>query len=78
MKTKAVLQELFDLLEAYAPSWFTEEQRDRAVTALQHTDKPELHLVKPAPPARSGASEPTESASVERRYRNPDTGTYLQ
>ena len=29
-----VLQELFDLLEDYAPMWYTEEMHDRAVSAL--------------------------------------------
>jgi len=31
---KAVLEELFSLLEEYGPSWYTEEHRDRAVSAL--------------------------------------------
>lgn len=30
----AVLQELFDLLEDYAPMWYTEEMHNRAVSAL--------------------------------------------
>ena len=29
-----VLQELFDLLEDYAPMWYTEEIRNRALSAL--------------------------------------------
>ena len=29
-----VLQELFDLLEDYAPMWYTEEMRDRVLSAL--------------------------------------------
>ncbi len=29
-----VLKELFELLEDYAPMWYTEEQHDRAVAAL--------------------------------------------
>lgn len=36
---KAVLQELFDLLEEYAPVWYTEELHDRAKTALASEDK---------------------------------------
>jgi hypothetical protein len=31
---KAVLQELFELLEEYAPVWYTEELHDRAKAAL--------------------------------------------
>jgi hypothetical protein len=30
-----VLQELFNLLEEYAPTWYTEEHRSRAVRALR-------------------------------------------
>ena len=30
----AVLEELFLLLEAYAPTWYTEEHHNRAVAAL--------------------------------------------
>ena len=30
----AVLQELFDLLEDYAPTWYTEELHERAMIAL--------------------------------------------
>ena len=33
-KTKAALQVLFDLLEAYAPPWYTEELREKARFAL--------------------------------------------
>lgn len=29
-----VLNMLFDLLEAYGPSWYTEEHHDRALSAL--------------------------------------------
>ena len=46
MKTKAVLIELFELLEAYAPSWYSEEQRDRAIAALKYTDRAGLRLLK--------------------------------
>jgi hypothetical protein len=31
---EAVLEELFTLLEAYGPSWYTEELHNRAVAAL--------------------------------------------
>ena len=33
-KTKAVLEELFVLLEEYGPVWYTQEHHDRAVKAL--------------------------------------------
>jgi len=69
MKTKAVLQELFDLLEAYAPAWYTEEQHHRAVAALQQA-KPGLQLVRPS-------SEPGTAESAPSRAKT-DTGAYLQ
>jgi len=56
MKTKAVLLELFELLETYAPAWYSEEQRDRAIIALNYTDKAALRLVKPSPSDRSSSS----------------------
>jgi hypothetical protein len=39
--TREVLQELFQLLEEYAPTWYTEEHHNRAVAALQgaHEEK---------------------------------------
>ena len=36
---KAVLQELFDLLEEYAPTWYTEDLHDRAKAALASEDQ---------------------------------------
>lgn len=35
---KAALHELFQLLEDYAPTWYTEEHHDRAMAALQDPD----------------------------------------
>lgn len=32
--TRVVLEELFVLLEDYAPMWYTQEQRDRVLSAL--------------------------------------------
>ena len=32
--TRQVLEELFELLEDYAPTWYTEEHHNRAVAAL--------------------------------------------
>ena len=35
----AVLREVFDLLEEYAPMWYTEEMHDRALSVLsEHSD----------------------------------------
>lgn len=34
-KVAEVLRELFNLLEEYAPVWYTEEHRDRAVAVLR-------------------------------------------
>jgi len=31
---KTVLKELFNLLERYAPTWYTQDHHDRAVIAL--------------------------------------------
>ena len=36
--TREVLEEMFQLLEDYAPAWYTEQLHDRAVAAL--TDQP--------------------------------------
>ena len=33
-EAKAALRELFELLEDYAPSWYTEEHHNRAAAAL--------------------------------------------
>jgi hypothetical protein len=35
----AVLQELYELLEEYAPIWYTQELHDRAEAALAHYKK---------------------------------------
>jgi hypothetical protein len=32
--SKSILEDLFELLEEYAPAWYTEEHHNRAVTAL--------------------------------------------
>jgi hypothetical protein len=34
-KLREALKLLFDLLEEYAPAWYTEEYRDRAQSALR-------------------------------------------
>ncbi|KAA6465000.1 hypothetical protein DYQ86_03340 [Acidobacteria bacterium AB60] len=83
MKAKEVLQELFELLEAYAPSWYTEEQRDRAMAALhypdKYADKPALHLLKSEPQvelARTGTSSQTPSTNTT-RYSKTETGAFI-
>ncbi len=35
-----VLQELFELLEEYAPVWYTEELHERAMAALSAGERP--------------------------------------
>lgn len=35
LSTQSVLEELFALLEDYAPAWYTEEQHLRVLAALQ-------------------------------------------
>ena len=35
--TREVLEELFQLLEEYAPTWYTEEHHNRAVEALRRS-----------------------------------------
>ena len=37
-EARVVLAELFELLEDYAPTWYTEELHDRAVAALGAKD----------------------------------------
>jgi len=39
--TRDVLEELFELLEDYAPTWYTEEHHNRAVAALLGKEMPE-------------------------------------
>lgn len=34
VSTRAALEELFELLEEYGPSWYTEEHHNRALSAL--------------------------------------------
>jgi len=34
MAPKRVLRELYELLEEYGPCWYTEDHRNRALTAL--------------------------------------------
>ena len=36
--TREVLEELFHLLEDYAPIWYTEEQHNRILAALRRTE----------------------------------------
>jgi hypothetical protein len=38
---REVLEELFELLEDYAPTWYTEEHHNRAVAALRGNEVPE-------------------------------------
>jgi hypothetical protein len=37
-RTETVLEELFVLLEDYAPTWYTKEHHDRAIAALLKRD----------------------------------------
>jgi hypothetical protein len=39
MTPKDVFKELFDLLEDYAPAWYTEEHRSRVAIAMQESDE---------------------------------------
>lgn len=36
---RTVLEEVFELLEGYAPIWYTEEQHDRILAALHNRDQ---------------------------------------
>lgn len=38
LNTKAVLQELYILLEDYAPVWYTQQHHDRALRVLMQLD----------------------------------------
>ena len=67
MKTKAVLQELFELLESYAPPWYSEEHRDRTIAALKHVEKPALQLLQPSQ-KRQASSSPSEPEVAAGRY----------
>jgi hypothetical protein len=37
--TRTVLEEVFELLEDYAPIWYTQEQHDRILAALGERDE---------------------------------------
>jgi len=85
MKTKDVLQELFDLLEAYAPAWYTEEQRGRAAAALDYPENPGLHLIKPLDGNEADSVSPADSApsrerpaAAARKLAKRETGAYVQ
>jgi hypothetical protein len=85
MKTKAVLQQLFDLLEEYAPAWYTEEHRDRVAAALDYPEKPALRLIKSSPSGQDAsadtaeqASSPASSDAVRRKLLKSEAGVYLQ
>ena len=39
-KPRAVLAELFELVEEYGPLWYTEDLHNRAVSALSKVDSP--------------------------------------
>jgi hypothetical protein len=67
MKAKAVLQELFELLESYAPSWYSEEQRLRALAALKQVEKPALRLLQ-SPAKQRPSSSSAESKIAASRY----------
>ena len=67
MKAKAVLQELFELLESYAPSWYSEEQRERTLAALKLAEKPALRLLQ-SPAKQRPSSSSVESKIVAGRY----------
>lgn len=67
MKTKAVLQELFELLESYAPSWYSEEQRERTLAALNHAQKPALRLLQ-SPAKQQPSSSSAGSKIAASRY----------
>jgi hypothetical protein len=43
---KEVLGELFDLLEEYAPTWYTNEHRNRALSALRRLQEPRTMLAE--------------------------------
>jgi hypothetical protein len=36
---RTVLEEVFEILEDYAPVWYTEEQHDRILAALRNRDQ---------------------------------------
>jgi hypothetical protein len=67
MTPKDVLKELFDLLEDFAPSWYTEEHRIRAANALQESDDAQWH-----PGARNEEiTPPAGDATHRKQSRKP-------
>ncbi len=47
MSAMAALQVLFELLEEYAPTWYTEKHRDLAISALGQSAEPHPLELKP-------------------------------
>jgi hypothetical protein len=59
MQTRSTLKELFELLEEYAPTWYSEEHHNRAVHALAQSADPESIIG----PSRNGRSSRRSDAS---------------
>jgi hypothetical protein len=68
MQTRSTLKELFELLEEYAPSWYSEEHHNRAVRALA-ADPESI-----AGPSRNGRSS-RRSDSVASDHIQSNKGT---
>jgi hypothetical protein len=70
MQTRTTLKELFELLEEYAPSWYSEEHHNRAVHALAQSADPESI----AGPSRNGRSS-RRSDSIGADHIQSNKGT---
>lgn len=66
MNPADALKELFDLLEIYAPAWFTEDQRLRVVRALGGSSDPVAEVSGASP---ESCDLPSASLSCRKQLR---------
>lgn len=64
MSARAALAELFELLEEYAPTWYSEDHRRRAMSALAEPARLKLSSV-----------ESTQASKGRSRHAVRDAGT---
>jgi hypothetical protein len=64
LSANAALKELFDLLEDYAPAWYTDQHHNRAVAALSRSSE---HHLRPVEALKKTIALRSHYASDERR-----------
>jgi hypothetical protein len=66
MQTRSTLIELFELLEEYAPTWYSEEHHSRAMQALAESADPGS---KVGPPRSSRSARSAENIRSNKSTR---------